>query len=51
MDNFADDVAWWITLNEPLTIVENGYAGAGPTRRAAAATATRASRATTSRSL
>jgi beta-glucosidase len=30
MDNFADDVAWWITLNEPLTIVENGYAGSGP---------------------
>ena len=30
MDNFADDVAYWITINEPLTIVENGYAGSGP---------------------
>lgn len=23
-------VAWWITINEPLTIVQNGYAGTGP---------------------
>ena len=30
MENFADDVTYWITLNEPLTIVENGYAGSGP---------------------
>jgi len=27
---FAEWVTWWITLNEPLTIVENGYAGSGP---------------------
>jgi beta-glucosidase len=30
MENFADDVTYWITVNEPLTIVENGYAGSGP---------------------
>jgi len=23
-------VKWWITINEPLTIVANGYAGSGP---------------------
>ena len=26
---FSDDIAYWITLNEPLTIVQNGYSGAG----------------------
>jgi beta-glucosidase len=30
LKEFGSYPAYWITLNEPLTIVENGYAGAGP---------------------
>lgn len=29
MKHFADDVTYWITLNEPLTIIGNAYCGIG----------------------
>jgi beta-glucosidase len=29
LTEFKDMVAWWITINEPLTIVKNGYSGKG----------------------
>ena len=30
MQNFSEQCSYWITLNEPLTIVMNGYAGSAP---------------------
>ncbi|KAJ8600257.1 hypothetical protein CTAYLR_002008 [Chrysophaeum taylorii] len=29
LEAFKDDVSYWITINEPLTIIQNGYSGAG----------------------
>ena len=29
LEHFGADVTWWITLNEPRTVIGNGYAGSG----------------------
>eukprot|EP00929_Paragymnodinium_shiwhaense_P099066 TRINITY_DN6062_c0_g1_i6.p1 TRINITY_DN6062_c0_g1~~TRINITY_DN6062_c0_g1_i6.p1 ORF type:complete len:563 (+),score=116.08 TRINITY_DN6062_c0_g1_i6:84-1691(+) len=30
IQEYKEDADWWITLNEPLTVIANGYANGGP---------------------